>query len=223
MDISKLNATIRLVPRNEKVSEQLRITRGESAEFLFDFMTKPYTFEILDQVYVLFGTQAGLVKKLKMFTYLIPTVDLEALPGKTYYSITSFPEPDAVYKECKAEPVPALELLDKKPLLLGLYEEVFQGDRRTTLHMRDSNHFNYIGVQDGEVYFSYLSVYLSAQETLAFEPGTDLKQEFVFRVDTDTFASTGYTDSNIIEPMGYLQVVDSTFADSLWSKVAMEV
>lgn len=223
MDISKLTATIRLTPRGEKVSEQLRIVRGESAEFLFDFMTKPYTFEILDQIYVLFGTQTGLVKKLKMFTYLIPTVDLEAVPGKTYYTVTSFPAPNAVYKECKAEPVSDSELLNKKPLLLGLYEEVRQGDRRTTLYMIDNCHFNHIGVQDGDVYFSYLSVYLNAQETLAFEAGIDLKQEFVFIVDTDTFASTGYMDSSIIEPMGYLQVVDSTFADSLWSKIAMEV
>ena len=223
MDISKLTATIRLTPRVQKVSEQLRITRGESAEFLFDFMTKPYTYEMIDQIHVLFGTQAGLVKKLRMFTYLIPTEDLEAVPGKTYYTVTSFPAPSATYKECKAEPVPEAELLGKKPFLLGLYEEVSQGDRRTTLYMSDSSHFSHIGVQDDDVYFSYLSVYLSAQETLAFEPGLDLKQEFVFRVDTDTFASTGYTDSNIIEPMGYVQVVDSTFADSLWSKIATEV
>lgn len=187
--------------------ELIIITRGATASLSYNFTDKVYAFNNVDQVTFLFKQNKNLFW-YKMFTYLKQTEDITPVEGKTYYTDLVLLRPGHDEFACTAVAV------DEPPESLTpgkYYEEVTENSsRRNTLYMQDSHFYQVAG--EG---YDYLTLTLRPEETLQFEktrPGTLMDFEIAFRMDTDLYAGSNYSDSIIVEKQHPLAVTDSLYS-----------
>jgi hypothetical protein len=180
------------------------ISRGASAALNFDFSSKVYRFQDIDQITFIFRQNKN-IYWYKMFTYLVPSMDAEAVSGKTYYTKVTPIEEDTY--QCTAEEV----LEPVSPEANGYYEEA-EGNHswRDTYYLVDPA-FS----QNSGPGWDYISLLLSPSDTLEFKPtfeGQEIEYEVAIRLNTDSFATLGNKDSIIIEPQHPIAVVDTLYS-----------
>lgn len=199
-----IKTTLNICPTTSQAQEMIYISRGASAALNFNFSSKVYRFQDIDQITFIFN-QNNNIYWYKMFTYLIPSADEIAVEGKTYYTKVT-PIEDDTY-QCTAEIVHN----PVSPVASGYYEET-EGNHswRDTYYLVDPN-FS----QNSGPGWDYITLLLSPVDTLEFKPtpvGQEIGYEVAIRLNTDSFASLGNKDSVIIEPQHPIAVVDSLYS-----------
>jgi hypothetical protein len=205
MNTLNIKATLSTHPtRIAAADELLQITRGASAALNFSYRDKVYNYDDTDQITFMLK-QGSTIYWYKMFTYLVPTSDVQTVPGKNYY--TNISRPANSFK-CKATQVwPAMT---DSPVELGYYEEV-DGNHswRDTEYLLDDR-FYYENIDGLET----VSLLLHPEDTLQFKVKASKPIEFevAVRLNTDTLANFANRDTVIVEPQPKIIITSSLFS-----------
>jgi hypothetical protein len=205
METLNIKAVLSSSPANIVVSDELlQITKGASAALSFNYSDKVYSYDDTDQITFMLK-QGNKIYRYRMFIYLIPTTDLQVIPGKNYYTKVSCP---ANSFKCTATKV--VPSASDCPIDLGYYEEA-DGNYswRNTEYLLDTR-FYYENLGKMET----VSLLLHSEDTLQFKTNTSKPMEFevAVRLNTETLPSFAYKDTVIIEPQPKIIVTDSLFS-----------
>jgi hypothetical protein len=196
------NTALSIYPTQIPGEELIYITRGATASLAFDFATKIYSFDNVDQLTFLFK-QGDTITWFKMFSYIIETEDETLNPNKTYFSQVEVIDGNRCSGMEVNSPV-------ANPKAAGYYEVVEDGhDKTTTKYIVDPRFYHNSGIG-----FDYITLTLSTRDTLRFNPtplGKFVTFEVALRLNTDNFATLSNSDSIIIEPQFPIMVVDSLY------------
>ena len=197
-----IRSTLAIRPR-KNIAKFFTVTRGSSAEFLFNLADTWATLDIIEQITFSFKYKRQL-NYFELFHYLRLTEDTEFDDSKVYYNNISLVEETS--RQITATPVVANDL-SINPFELGYYEEVSPEHSENDLYYFIDPHFIF---HENNV----ISLILDSHETLKFAPTASnglMDFEIAIRLNTDANESFGCLDSVLIYTQPSVIVQDSLY------------
>ena len=181
--------------------EIIVFTRSATATITYDLNEKLNTLDPIDQISFLFK-QGIDTTCFNMRNYLRLTEDVEAIEDKTYYTDIQPVEESSL----QVTATPVVNYIDN-PMAAGYYEMTSLKDGENNLYWILDRHFYLLN--------NILTFTMFPEETknvVLTTPMNNMKFEVVFRLNTDSSAVGGYSDSIVIEPQPPIAVVDSLYS-----------